>query len=176
MTTPTDKFSTAITDRRAGKPFVLGKCNGHDLRGCPHGGGDAVWETNCNTWKGYHCVILCEKCADDLENDFTEVPESASIARRTQNMELIIKNIRTHYRGVNGCKRHKRDVMVSFMHEGDESVHDIFLTQEQAEGLLKDLTATLAHNADDMDNNGTQRPGSRDAEIATGAAQPGSLK
>ena len=71
-------------------------------------------------------------------------------------MELIIKNIRTHYRGVNGCKRHKRDVMVSFMHEGDESVHDIFLTQEQAEGLLKDLTATLAHNADDTPNDQAQ--------------------
>lgn len=65
-------------------------------------------------------------------------------------MELIIKNIRTHYRGVNGCKRHDRDVMVAFVCEGDESqVHDLFLTQKQAEGLLKNITETLAKNAAD---------------------------
>ena len=65
-------------------------------------------------------------------------------------MELIIKTIRTYCKGVIGCKRHNRDVMISFTHEAEtvpNAVHDLFLTQEQAEGLLESLKATLEQNA-----------------------------
>lgn len=65
-------------------------------------------------------------------------------------MELIIKTIGTHYKGVIGCKRHNRAVMIAFTHEEEtvpNAVHDLFLTQEQAEGLLESLKATLEQNA-----------------------------
>jgi hypothetical protein len=70
-------------------------------------------------------------------------------------MELIIKSIRTYYRGVIGCKRHNRDIMIAFTHEAEtepNAVHDLFLTQEQAVDLLNDLKKSLGQNAIDSEN------------------------
>ncbi len=70
-------------------------------------------------------------------------------------MELIINSIRTYYRGVIGCKRHNRDVMIAFTHQAEtepNAVHDLFLTQEQAVDLMNDLKKSLAQNEGDSAN------------------------
>lgn len=67
-------------------------------------------------------------------------------------MELVLKNIRAHNKHVNGPKRFNREVMLSFMYEQDPApvggnrVHDLFLTQEMAEELHKELGERLAQN------------------------------
>jgi hypothetical protein len=74
-------------------------------------------------------------------------------------MELIIESIRTYYRGVIGCKRHNRDIMIAFTHEAEKepnAVHDLFLTQEQAVDLLNDLKKSLGQNASDSENDEDQ--------------------
>ena len=74
-------------------------------------------------------------------------------------MELIIESIRTYYRGVIGCKRHNRDIMIAFTHEAEtepNAVHDLFLTQEQAVDLLNDLKKSLGQNASDSENDEDQ--------------------
>jgi len=92
-------------------------------------------------------------------------------------MELIIKSIRTYYRGVIGCKRHNRDIMIAFTHEAEtepNAVHDLLLTQEQAVDLLNDLKKSLGQNASDSENVktvATEGAAMRSDE----AAQPSSL-
>ena len=57
-------------------------------------------------------------------------------------MELIATTIRAYDSGCIGCQRHDRDIMLSFMYEGDperSKIHDLFLTQEQALALHKEL-------------------------------------
>lgn len=64
-------------------------------------------------------------------------------------MELILTSIGAHAKTCIGCRNHKRDVMLSFQHEGDEkrgAVHDLFLTQEQATGLLEALSLAITRN------------------------------
>jgi len=67
-------------------------------------------------------------------------------------MEGSLENIRVHDKGVNGCIRHKKDIMLSFQLEGDKStnglkdIHDIFLTTNQAEELLEGLKQKLETN------------------------------
>jgi len=68
-------------------------------------------------------------------------------------MELLIDTIRSHYHGCYGCQRFNRDVMISFTYEGDperNKVHDLFLTQEQAEHLYDCLSKTLQLNRDEQ--------------------------
>lgn len=59
----------------------------------------------------------------------------------------IIDNIRTHPRTVLGCCKYNRDVMISYMRVDDPiRVYDMFLTQEQAIDLLKELKKTIEQN------------------------------
>jgi hypothetical protein len=64
--------------------------------------------------------------------------------------EIEIKNIRAHGNGCIGCKRHEKDVMISFTNTSEEKersrVTDLFLTQEQAELLLKELSIAVNQN------------------------------
>jgi predicted DCC family thiol-disulfide oxidoreductase YuxK len=63
-------------------------------------------------------------------------------------MEGIAKNIRVYDKNCVGCKKFKKDVMVSFMIKEDETndIHDIFFTTEQAESLRDQLTKKLEQN------------------------------
>ncbi len=62
-------------------------------------------------------------------------------------MQLQLKNIRAYDKQVYGCQKHGKQVMISFMFEGDDKyVHDLFLTQEMAEYLLKELTTVVDRN------------------------------
>lgn len=66
-------------------------------------------------------------------------------------MEFLLENIRVHGR-VNGCVKHKKDIMISFQSEDDKvtngmkDIHDIFLTTKQAEELLEELKNKLEFN------------------------------
>jgi hypothetical protein len=64
--------------------------------------------------------------------------------------EVEIKNIRAHGNGCIGCKRHEKDVMISFTNtlanKEESRVTDLFLTQEQAELLLKELSIAVNQN------------------------------
>ena len=65
-------------------------------------------------------------------------------------MELIIENLVVYGNKVIGSRRYKKDIMLAFTHEDDNSrVHDMFLTTAQAEKLIKDLQATLEWNKED---------------------------
>lgn len=59
-------------------------------------------------------------------------------------MEYIAKEIKAYSKNNIGCKRHNRDVMISF-YDG-ESVHDVFLTQQQADELRKLLKDRMFTN------------------------------
>lgn len=60
-------------------------------------------------------------------------------------MEIVAENSSVHGRNCIGCKTYERDIMLSFL-EGSV-VHDVFLTQEQANALLKQLTERVKQNA-----------------------------
>lgn len=63
-------------------------------------------------------------------------------------MELITTTITAYDANCIGCKRHSKPVMLSFMFEGDQEdkVHDLFLTQEQAESLHQKLGEAIQRN------------------------------
>jgi len=64
-------------------------------------------------------------------------------------MQLQLKNIRAYGKWCYGCEKHGKDIMLAFMHEGDENphgVHDLFLTQEMAEYLVCELTDEVNRN------------------------------
>jgi hypothetical protein len=64
-------------------------------------------------------------------------------------MEFIVKTISTYHRGVAGCKRHGKDVMIAFTQENEtqpHAVHDMFLSQEQAIALMANLATSIAEN------------------------------
>jgi hypothetical protein len=55
-----------------------------------------------------------------------------------------IKYIRVYDKGVFGCIRHKKDIMISIC--DPTSIVDVFLTQTQAKQLLKDLEEEVNEN------------------------------
>lgn len=63
-------------------------------------------------------------------------------------MDDNITSIAVYGKGVVGCKRHHRDIMVAFQIENDKEFHDIFLTQDQAQGLYVELGEKLKANKD----------------------------
>jgi hypothetical protein len=61
--------------------------------------------------------------------------------------ETEVKNIRAYDKGVKGCQRHDKDVMLAFDSTNEEyDIKDLFLTQEQAEFLHKELGEVIARN------------------------------
>ena len=64
-------------------------------------------------------------------------------------MDSTVDNIRAFDKEVHGCKRHKKDIMISFQTEGSRDFHDIFLTNEQAKGLIESLKKSLKTNSED---------------------------
>lgn len=63
-------------------------------------------------------------------------------------MDSTINNIRAFDKEVHGCKRHKKDIMISFQTEGSRDFHDIFLTNQQAEELIVSLQKSLKTNSE----------------------------
>ena len=68
------------------------------------------------------------------------------MAEKLADTEAFVESIRVHSKGVIGCVRHKKDIMISLTKEGDKNFYDFFLTQEQAESLLKELTQRINQN------------------------------
>ncbi len=54
-----------------------------------------------------------------------------------------IKDITVHGGGCIGCKRHKKDIMIAYSHNGSDDITDLFFTTEQAKELLKRLGERL---------------------------------
>lgn len=64
-------------------------------------------------------------------------------------MQLQLKNIRAFDKKCLGCKKHNKDIMLSFMFDDDQNkhgVHDLFLTQKMAEYLVCELTDAVNRN------------------------------
>ena len=61
-------------------------------------------------------------------------------------MDNAIQDFTVHGKSVQGCKRHKRDIMIGFRIEGSSEFNDIFLTTEQAETLAERLKERLEQN------------------------------
>lgn len=61
-------------------------------------------------------------------------------------MEGIVELIDVHDKEVCGCVRHNSDIMLSFTIEDKDEIHDIFLTQEQAEKLSIQLITKIRYN------------------------------
>jgi hypothetical protein len=67
-------------------------------------------------------------------------------------MEHVARTIRAYNGNCMGCKRTKRDIMISYNGESDDEtvIHDIFLTTQQAVELVKEIQARLAQNEEAM--------------------------
>lgn len=63
-------------------------------------------------------------------------------------METVTKDIRCYGKHVIGCEKHNRDVMISYC-GNSEIIHDVFLTQEQAKKLSKELLEIIQRNDKD---------------------------
>jgi len=62
-------------------------------------------------------------------------------------MELNIKNTTVHDTACVGCKRQKKDVMVSLMaEETGNQIHDFFMTNEQAKDLVSQINKAIQYN------------------------------
>ncbi len=64
--------------------------------------------------------------------------------------EIQIETINVYGNSCKGCKKFKKDVMISFTKEGDKNEHpvitDLFLTQEQAVYLYTKLGQNIQIN------------------------------
>lgn len=64
-------------------------------------------------------------------------------------MKLQLKHIRVFDKRCVECKAQGKDVMITFMFDGDKNkhgVHDLFLTQVMAEQLVCELTDVVDRN------------------------------
>jgi len=55
-----------------------------------------------------------------------------------------VRNINVYDKDCYGCKRHKKDILIIINQE--DKAFDVFLTNEQAEKLIVDLTEKLMEN------------------------------
>ncbi len=60
--------------------------------------------------------------------------------------EKEITSVTIHGNECIGCKKHKKDIMIAYSHNGSDDITDLFFTTEQAESLLKRLGERLAEN------------------------------
>jgi hypothetical protein len=63
-----------------------------------------------------------------------------------ESNEKDISAIKAYYKGVNGCVRHKKDVMIAYTVDREMGICDLFLTNEQAQKLMEDLQNALRMN------------------------------
>ena len=64
--------------------------------------------------------------------------------------EINVESIHAYDKGVQGCKRHNKDVMIAYKSadkekDGDDII-DLFLSQSEAEHLLERLTLAIKTN------------------------------
>mgnify|MGYP000888473574 CR=1 FL=1 len=64
-------------------------------------------------------------------------------------MEFIVKDLSVHSKNCIGCGYHKKAVLISFSTPKDLRIHDIFLTNTQAQQLIIQLRKTLRNNEQD---------------------------
>jgi hypothetical protein len=64
-------------------------------------------------------------------------------------MEFIVKTMHVYGKNCLGCQYHKKDVMLSFSTPEGLRIHDIFLTNAQAQQLIIQLRKTLRNNEQD---------------------------
>lgn len=67
-----------------------------------------------------------------------------------EKTEIDVRNIVVHGKDCSGCKRHEKAIMLTYIEnkEGAEII-DLFLTQEQAEGLILALSKNIKDNLKD---------------------------
>ena len=68
---------------------------------------------------------------------------------KVNSMELIVKTLHVHGKNCLGCKHHKKAVMISLSTPKNLRIHDIFLTNTQAQQLIIQLRKTLRNNEQD---------------------------
>lgn len=64
-------------------------------------------------------------------------------------MEGVVYSHNVQNKDCNGCKRFESDIMVTFTIRGSKTFHDFFLSNDQAEELIKDLKKQLAWNKEE---------------------------
>ena len=64
-------------------------------------------------------------------------------------MELIVKDSSVHGKNCIGANYHKKDVLISFSTSKGLHIHDLFLTNTQAQQLIIQLRKTLRNNEQD---------------------------
>lgn len=64
-------------------------------------------------------------------------------------MEFIAKTLHVYGKNCFGCKRHKKAVLISFSTQKDLRIHDLFLTNTQAQQLIIQLRKILRNNEQD---------------------------
>lgn len=70
-------------------------------------------------------------------------------------MDAIVNSLNVHNKGCNGCKRHERDIMVTFTTDppagsaNKMEFNDFFLTNEQAKDLVTQIQKALLQNIDE---------------------------
>jgi hypothetical protein len=104
----------------------------------------------CN-YKGQNINIKrCEFVDANIEENLETVRLITGEKSTYSDAEIEIKSIRAYGNGCIGCRRHDKDVMISFTNtlanKGESRVTDLFLTQEQAEFLLKELSVAVNQN------------------------------
>ena len=63
--------------------------------------------------------------------------------------EINVKNITVHDKKCIGCKKHDKDIMISYMDYNDKNnkIIDLFLTKDQSEYLLNILKKKINENS-----------------------------
>jgi hypothetical protein len=57
-------------------------------------------------------------------------------------MEQVLYSHTVHYDTL-GCRKRKKDIMISFIPEGANQFNDFYLTNKQAESLMRDIYRAL---------------------------------
>jgi hypothetical protein len=60
--------------------------------------------------------------------------------------EIIVSTIKVHGKNVNGCLRHKKEIMISFQKENEQTIFDLFLTKKQVSTFYEDLIIVMQNN------------------------------
>ena len=64
-------------------------------------------------------------------------------------MEFIAKTLHVYGKNCIGANYHKKDVLISFSTQKDLRIHDLFLTNTQAQQLIIQLRKILRNNEQD---------------------------
>jgi hypothetical protein len=60
--------------------------------------------------------------------------------------EIWPSQLQVYDKNCKGCKRHKSDVMISYMDSESADIIDMFITQDEAKSLVKELLKIIEQN------------------------------